>query len=54
MGHLGLKPDEFWALTPMELSLMLQPVAGAPAMSRGGLEQLMHSYPDREVGHDDG
>lgn len=52
--HLGLMPDEFWALTPAELSLMLGASQADQAMSRGGLAQLMRIYPDQSEGQDDG
>lgn len=44
---LGLRPDQFWALTPAELALMLGIEAGAPAMTRGRLAELAARYPDR-------
>lgn len=43
---LGLKPAEFWALTPAELRLMLGQ-EGAGAMTRGGLDTLMAQWPDQ-------
>nr|WP_309502549.1 rcc01693 family protein [uncultured Roseovarius sp.] len=43
---LGLKPDEFWALTPAELRLMLGEAKGQRPMLRSGLEALMRAYPD--------
>lgn len=43
---LGLKPAEFWALTPAELRLMLGQ-EGARAMTRGGLDALMAQWPDQ-------
>ena len=41
---LGLKPAEFWALTPAELRLML----GEPAAPLGAdrLKDLMAAWPD--------
>ncbi len=42
---LGLKPHEFWALTPAELRLMLGDAAPAP-LRRAGLEALLAAYPD--------
>ena len=46
---LGLKPDEFWALTPAELQLMLgDPGKSGPLLS-SGLEALMSAYPDKEA-----
>jgi len=47
---LGLKPAEFWALTPAELWLMLGPEAGEMPMARSRLDELSDAYPD--VGQD--
>jgi uncharacterized phage protein (TIGR02216 family) len=44
---LGLKPAEFWALTPAELRLMLGQGGGGAAMGRARLEELAAAYPDR-------
>ena len=44
---LRLRPDEFWALTPAELSLMaeaLGPTGGG--MNRAGLQALIQAHPD--------
>ncbi|MDF3413445.1 phage tail assembly chaperone [Sulfitobacter sp. M57] len=51
---LGLAPDVFWALTPVELQLMLGTSAQEKPMLRDGLAALMAAYPDREKGQDDG
>ncbi|MGX0975336.1 putative phage protein (TIGR02216 family) [Roseovarius sp. MBR-51] len=45
---LGLKPAEFWALTPMELRLMLGERQGVAPMARDGLEALLRAFPDSE------
>lgn len=45
---LGLKPHEFWALTPGELMLMLGVGKGAGAMTRSGLETLSMAFPDEK------
>ena len=47
MRGLGLRPDQFWALTPAELALMLgiEPGKGG-AMTRGRLAELVARYPD--------
>ncbi|WP_375227422.1 rcc01693 family protein [Roseobacter sp. S98] len=53
---LGLKPDEFWKLTPAELRLMLgEPGTSGPLLS-SGLQALMDAWPDEEKkdGTDDG
>ncbi len=44
---LGLKPHEFWRLTPGELMLMLGPADAQAPLNRAGLEALVAAYPDR-------
>lgn len=51
--QLGLKPAEFWALTPIELSVMLGQ-GGPPALGRDRLTDLMDTYPDQREGTQDG
>ena len=46
--ELGLKPHEFWALTPAELWLMLGPDAGAMPMARSRLDELVRAFPDTD------
>lgn len=46
LGRLGLRPAEFWDLTPQELLLMLGPQAAAPSLGRAGLAELMQRFPD--------
>ncbi len=47
---LGLRPEEFWRLTPAELQLMLGGSdTEAPLLSEG-LAALMAAYPDRVEG----
>lgn len=44
---LGLRPDEFWALTPAELLVMLGLEGGGNgALNRGRLAELSAQYPD--------
>ena len=50
---LRLTPDQFWALTPAELALMLGVEAGAGAMTRGRLADLAARFPDRKTGDRD-
>lgn len=50
---LGLRPAEFWRLTPVELRIMLG--AGAvPPLTRARLEELVRAYPDARKGQDHG
>lgn len=44
----GLKPAEFWALTPAELELLLGKPGGVAPLTRARLEDLMRAYPDQE------
>ncbi|MBL3607685.1 rcc01693 family protein [Rhodovulum sulfidophilum] len=44
---LGLRPAEFWALTPAELMLMLGADGGPAPMSRARLEELARAFPDK-------
>ena len=45
---LRLRPDEFWALTPIELLLMLGLESGGRAsLSRGRLAELSSQFPDK-------
>ncbi|MFL2779358.1 MAG: rcc01693 family protein [Paracoccus marcusii] len=43
---LRLHPDQFWALTPAELGLMLGMGPTAPRMTRDRLADLAARYPD--------
>ena len=45
---LRLKPDEFWALTPGELQMMLGTPGGDAPLLSDGLAALMAAYPDKE------
>ncbi len=47
---LGLRPWEFWRLTPAELALMLSDRAGPRPVDRAGLAALLRAYPDRGTG----
>ncbi|MAM61061.1 rcc01693 family protein [Maritimibacter sp. UBA3975] len=46
MRALGLKPQEFWALTPAELTLMLGRDGAAVTLDRARLEELAAAFPD--------
>jgi uncharacterized phage protein (TIGR02216 family) len=48
---LGLRPADFWAMTPRELSLALRGAAGLPTgggavLARADLNHLMQRFPD--------
>lgn len=43
---LKLQPVEFWALTPVELMVMLGREGGQAPISRARFEELAQSYPD--------
>lgn len=46
MRGLGLRPTDFWELTPAELHVLLG--GGSPgALGRNGLDALMAAYPDK-------
>ena len=53
LGVLRLRPDEFWALTPVELLVMLGAEGGAPPLTRARLEELARAYPDRKGASDE-
>ncbi len=44
---LGLRPDEFWRLTPAELRIMLGVDGPAAPLNRARLEELARAFPDR-------
>ncbi|MEZ5731521.1 MAG: phage tail assembly chaperone [Paracoccaceae bacterium] len=46
---LGLKPDDFWRLTPAELVLMLGDPKGPVPLGRARLDELSLLWPDRKV-----
>lgn len=43
---LGLTPDQFWALTPAELAMMLGVEFGGGGMTRSRLDDLLRRFPD--------
>ncbi len=51
---LGLKPSEFWALTPAELNLMLGRGGAAAPLARARLEELLNAFPDKKGISEDG
>ncbi|MDR5651789.1 rcc01693 family protein [Ruixingdingia sedimenti] len=50
MAGLGLTPDQFWRLSPVELRMMLGIEAGAAPLSRARLDELARAFPDRRKG----
>jgi uncharacterized phage protein (TIGR02216 family) len=54
MQGLALKPADFWALTPLELRLMLGERTGVRPMARDGLDALLQAFPDTQGDMRDG
>lgn len=50
---LGLRPVEFWQLTPAELALMLGEAAGTAPLTRVRLQELAEQWPDQVKGTGD-
>lgn len=50
MRGLGLRPEEFWRLTPVELLIMMGIEGGDAPMGRARLEELTRAYPDKGDG----
>ena len=46
INRLGLQPAEFWALTPMELMIMLGRGGGTAPLGRDRLDALTVAFPD--------
>ena len=46
LREAGLRPHEFWALTPVELMLILGRDGERLPLSRTGLDALLRRYPD--------
>lgn len=51
---LGLRPRDFWALTPVELRIKLGAAASAAPLSRARLEDLARAFPDVRKGPSNG
>lgn len=51
---LGLRPEDFWRLTPVELLVMLGAEGASPPLSRARLEELARAFPDMERADGDG
>lgn len=54
MCGLGLRPEEFWRLSPAELMLMLGREGGNAPLSRARLDELARAFPDGDGGMSDG
>jgi uncharacterized phage protein (TIGR02216 family) len=54
MLGLGLAPEAFWRLTPLELRIMLGADRTTPALTRSRLEELAAAFPDIRKGGEDG
>lgn len=52
--ELGLSPDRFWRLTPVELRIMSQAEVIVAPLTRARLEELARAFPDatRRQNHD--
>ena len=51
---LGLHPEAFWRLTPMEFRLMLGQGQAVPPLSRARLAELVAAFPDKQETQDGG
>lgn len=51
-GGLGLLPEAFWRLTPIELLIMQGEAQGRPT-DRSGLAALMQDWPDHDAGKEE-
>lgn len=54
MAGLGLRPADFWRLTPGELMLMLGVGAQDAPLDRARLEELAAAFPDKGKDISDG
>ncbi|WP_438667771.1 rcc01693 family protein [Pseudogemmobacter sonorensis] len=54
LHRLGLAPGAFWALTPVELKIMLGADQAAAPLTRARLAELAAAFPDAMKGADDG
>lgn len=52
LRQLGLKPGEFWRLTPAELMVMVGESAGVRPLSRDRLKALQAAFPDAPEAQD--
>lgn len=54
LRQLGLTPEAFWRLTPVELRILSGAEALVPPLTRARLEELARAYPDAGGGHGNG
>jgi len=54
LNGLGLTPETFWRLSPVELRIMLGAENAAPPLTRARLKELSAAFPDVKKGKDDG
>ncbi|MEM6621570.1 MAG: rcc01693 family protein [Pseudomonadota bacterium] len=51
LGRLGLTPETFWAMSPVEFQAALEgagvTISAAHTLNRAGLTELMAAFPDR-------
>ncbi|MEM7441635.1 MAG: phage tail assembly chaperone [Pseudomonadota bacterium] len=53
IGHLGMSPEVFWNLTPVELLLVAGIAPGSSlAMTRKELDALREKFPDLDRGEE--
>ena len=50
---LGLTPEVFWRLSPLELRLMLGVEGTTLPLTRARLEELSRAFPDKQKEHAD-
>ncbi|MEP2530659.1 rcc01693 family protein [Shimia sp.] len=48
--ELQMQPDRFWALTPVEFTMIVSRGNGLAPLSRTGLDALLNAYPDATKG----
>ncbi|HET9715708.1 MAG TPA: rcc01693 family protein [Pseudolabrys sp.] len=47
LGVLRLAPEQFWSMTPRELSCAIEAITGTrPTLDRNTFAELMQRYPD--------
>lgn len=51
---LGLQPEAFWRLTPVELRIKLGAQVGAAPLTRARLDELARAFPDVKRESNDG